>query len=223
MPKYGFKGVDLDWEYPVAPERGGAPEDTANLVLLVQEMRAKFAGRNLGISLTLAPDYWYLRYFDAKAMEPSVDFFGFMAYGKFAPRSYASMANFCQFEDLHGFWDKGVKTLAPVVRGQADIRDIENNTLPLWFDELDPSKINFGVALYGRGYTVSDSSCNGLNCPFKGPSKPGRCSNSDGAMGLTEIQDLIKTKGLTPKYVDPLPFVSDYESPAHRIFFQILT
>jgi chitinase len=80
MPKYGFQGVDLDWEYPVAPERGGHEDDTKNFVLLVQEMRAAF-GTKYGISLTLAPDYWYLRYFDAKAMESSVDFFGFMAYG----------------------------------------------------------------------------------------------------------------------------------------------
>jgi len=81
MPKYGFQGVDLDWEYPVSPDRGGTPDDTQNLVLLVQEMRKAF-GTSYGISLTLAPDYWYLRYFDAKSMESSVDFFGFMAYGK---------------------------------------------------------------------------------------------------------------------------------------------
>ncbi|KAF2855392.1 glycoside hydrolase family 18 protein [Plenodomus tracheiphilus IPT5] len=182
MPKYGFQGVDLDWEYPVAPERGGTDDDTKNFVLLLQEMRAAF-GTKYGISLTLAPDYWYLRYFDAKAMESSVDFFGFMAY------------------DLHGSWDTNVKTLAPIVRGQSDIRDIANDTLPLWFDELDPSKINFGIALYGRGYTVSDASCNGLGCPFKGPSKAGICSHTNGAMGLTEIKDLIEKKGLTPRYL----------------------
>jgi len=85
MPKYGFQGVDLDWEYPVSPDRGGTPDDTQNLVLLVQEMRKAF-GTNYGISLTLAPDYWYLRYFDAKSMESSVDFFGFMAYGKWTQR-----------------------------------------------------------------------------------------------------------------------------------------
>ena len=82
LPKYGFTGVDLDWEYPVAPERGGNEADTANLVSLVKEMRAAF-GRTYGISMAIAPDYWYLRHFDAKAMESSLDYFGFMAYGKF--------------------------------------------------------------------------------------------------------------------------------------------
>ncbi|KAI1520357.1 chitinase [Pyrenophora tritici-repentis] len=143
-------------------------------------MRVAF-GSKYEISLTLAPDYWYLRYFDAKSMESSVDFFGFMAY------------------DLHGPWDINQKTIQPVVRGQADIREIGNDTLLLWFDELDASKINFGVALYGRGYTVANPSCNSVGCAFSGPSNPGVCTNSAGAMGLAEIQDLIKTKGLTPK------------------------
>lgn len=101
--------------------------------------------------------------------------------------------------DLHGPWDIDQKTITPVVRGQADIRDIENDTLPLWFDDLDPAKINFGMALYGRGYTLSDRSCNTLGCPFKGPSKPGPCSHTDGAMGLSEIKQLISQTGLQPR------------------------
>lgn len=84
MDTYGFQGVDLDWEYPGDPTRGGNKlADLRNFPLLVKEMRAAF-GATYGISVTLAPDYWYLRWFDAKAMESSVDFFGFMAYGKIA-------------------------------------------------------------------------------------------------------------------------------------------
>ncbi|KXH32852.1 hypothetical protein CSIM01_04345 [Colletotrichum simmondsii] len=183
MDEYGFTGIDLDWEYPGEPKRGGRKlEDTRNFAMLLREMRAAY-GDQYGISLTLAPDYWYLRWFDAKAMEPFVDFFGFMAY------------------DLHGFWDEDVKTLGKVVRGQADIREIGNNTVPLWFDGLDPKKINFGLAMYGRGYTVSDKSCNGLLCSFSGPSKKGECTDSDGVMSLGEIKNLIKNKGLKPNYL----------------------
>jgi chitinase len=82
--------------------------------------------------------------------------------------------------DLHGSWDTDVKTLGSIVRGQADIREISNDTLPLWFDKLNPAKINFGLANYGRGYTLTDPSCNQLLCPFKGPSKKGKCTNFDG-------------------------------------------
>lgn len=132
MSLYGFQGVEIDWEYPGTPQRGGKRADTANFVSLVKEMKAAFGGQ-YGISVTLAPDYWYLRGFDAKAMEDHVDMFGFMAY------------------DLHGSWDADIKTLGSKVRGQADVREIHNDTLPLWFDALNPAKINMGLAYYGRG------------------------------------------------------------------------
>ncbi|RYO79963.1 hypothetical protein DL766_010133 [Monosporascus sp. MC13-8B] len=89
--------------------------------------------------------------------------------------------------DLHGFWDADVETLGSLVRGQADVREIYNNTLPLYYAGLDPSKINFGLAWYGRGYTLS------------GPSKPGKCTNSAGVLSLTEIKNLIKEKNIKPR------------------------
>lgn len=183
MTKYGFQGVDLDWEYPATPERGGKKADTENFVLLVKEMKAAFGGQ-YGLSLTLAPDYWYLRGFDAKAMEPYVDMFGFMAY------------------DLHGFWDADLKTLGATVRGQTDIREIYNDTLPLWFDGLDPKKINLGLAYYGRGYTLAKRSCNQLGCPFTGPSAKGPCTDYDGVLSLAEIKGYIAEKGLKPQLLE---------------------
>lgn len=41
--------------------------------------------------------------------------------------------------------------LGSIVRGQADMREIANNTLPLAYAEFDPAKITFGVPWYGRG------------------------------------------------------------------------
>lgn len=40
MNHYGFDGVDLDWEYPQADDRGGVNADTENYVALVTELRA---------------------------------------------------------------------------------------------------------------------------------------------------------------------------------------
>ena len=68
----------------------------------------------------------------------------------------------------------------------------------LWFDGLQPSKINFGLAYYGRGYTLADPSCSTLGCPFSGPSKPGPCTHYAGVMSLREIENIITEQNITP-------------------------
>ena len=181
MEQYGFQGADLDWEYPEEVNRGGRPGDADNLVLLVKEMQAAFAGR-FGLSLTLAPDYWYLRGFKPKAMEPYVDFFGFMAY------------------DLHGPWDTDVKALGSIVRPQTDITEIYQNFKPLWFDGVDPKKVNMGLAYYGRSYKLADASCSKMGCAFKGPGAAGECTAFEGVLSNREIQSMIKKEGITPYF-----------------------
>lgn len=79
MDTYGFDGVDLDWEYPQAEDRGGSQGDTANYVQLVKDMRAAF-GTKYGITVTLPTSYWYLQHFDLPGMQSSVDWFNLMSY-----------------------------------------------------------------------------------------------------------------------------------------------
>ena len=97
-----FDGVDLDWEYPVADDRGGKPEDYQNMVTLMKRLRERLdqTGRHYGISITLVcrllsyfrlpassrtdkpqpASYWYLRGFDLNNIEPHVDWFNVMTY-----------------------------------------------------------------------------------------------------------------------------------------------
>ncbi|EHK98605.1 putative chitinase 3 [Glarea lozoyensis 74030] len=179
MELYGFQGADLDWEYPAEPKRGGRSADTDNLTLLMKEAHAAFAGR-FGLSLTIAPDYWYLRGFKPVEIEPYVDFMGFMAY------------------DLHGPWDSDVKTLGPKVRPQTDITEIERDLLPLWFDGVDPRKVVMGIAYYGRTYKLTDSSCGSMGCPFSGTGAPGRCTKTPGVLSNREIRQMIQENGYKP-------------------------
>lgn len=175
-----LKVVELTASSPGAPDRSGKQADTDNYVLLLREMRAAF-GSKYGISVAIPSSYWYLRWFKPKEMEPYVDYFGLMSY------------------DLHGSWDADVKNIGKVVYGQTNIPEIANWTLPLWYDGLDPAKINFGLAYYGRGYTLADPSCNRAGCSWSGPSRPGPCTNFGGVMSLQEIENLVPQLGLQPQ------------------------
>lgn len=79
MDTYGFDGVDLDWEYPAADDRGGVEADTQNYVSLVKEIKSAF-GSKYGVSMTLPTSYWYLQHFDLAGIQPYVDWFNLMAY-----------------------------------------------------------------------------------------------------------------------------------------------
>lgn len=99
--------------------------------------------------------------------------------------------------DLHGPWEEA--RLGKFLRPQASLEDIERTILPLWFDRIDPGKLNLGLPYYARGATVSDTSCMEVGCPYSDLSRPGQCSTEKGILILKEIQDIIAQRHLAPK------------------------
>ncbi|KAH6699006.1 glycoside hydrolase superfamily [Leptodontidium sp. MPI-SDFR-AT-0119] len=180
MTAWGFQGVDIDWEYPVESNRGGRPIDTANLNSLIQEMRVAF-GTKFGISIALPADYTYVQHFDVATLSQSIDFFNFMTY------------------DLHGPWEAG--TLGATLRAPSSVADIGNALLPLWYANVPPSKINIGLSMYGRSYTLQDPNCAELGCPYTGSGNPGVCTDAPGLLSLWEIALLRQDKDLGSKFL----------------------
>lgn len=101
MATYAFDGIDIDWEYPVSSDRGGAAADKANFVLLLQELKAAVGTKygsisplflalgvcslTLIVSATLPSSYWYMQNFDIVGMEPYLDWFNIMSMSLAAP------------------------------------------------------------------------------------------------------------------------------------------
>ena len=54
MQTYGFDGIDIDWEYPVAPERSGKPEDYQNYVSFLKNLKSALgsSGHKYGLTIT---------------------------------------------------------------------------------------------------------------------------------------------------------------------------
>lgn len=181
MDTYGFDGVDLDWEYPGADDRGGKSQDAANYVSLAGELRAAF-GTKYGISMTLPTSYWYLQHFDLLGIQKSVDWFNLMAY------------------DLHGVWDAQSKFVGPYIAPHTNITEIDLGLDLLWRSGVDPAKVVMGQGWYGRSFTLKDPSCNKPDgaCEFSGGAKAGPCSNAAGILDLEEIDDIIAKNNLKP-------------------------
>ncbi|KAL7531751.1 hypothetical protein ACHAXR_007497 [Thalassiosira sp. AJA248-18] len=179
MRKYGFDGLDIDWEYPGDENRGGnATTDKENLVLLCDELRKYFEDAPEKFELSLAIPASTSRFevgFDLSSLTKSVDFFNLMAY------------------DLHGTWDD-----PPIVGAHSDIGGISevigyminNSSVP-------PAQIVLGMPAYGRSFTmanatIANETCLALGCPFKKDSNEtaiGGCLDTNGFVPFVEIYD----------------------------------
>ncbi|KAK4442801.1 glycoside hydrolase [Podospora aff. communis PSN243] len=162
LNSYGFDGVDLDWEYPGAPDRGGNPDDGANYVELVKTLRSVFdaSGRKLGITFTAPSSYWYLRWFDLPGMVQHVDWINLMTY------------------DLHGVWDAN-NAIGAIVQGHTNLTEIKAAVELLWRVGVGPGKVVMGFG------------CNTPGCAFSGGAEKGVCTGTSGYLAYYEIQDIL--------------------------------
>ncbi|KAJ5124812.1 uncharacterized protein N7515_008637 [Penicillium bovifimosum] len=151
LSEYGYDGVDFDWEYPGADDRGGSADDGANYAKLLKELKdaIKDSGRDYLVTFTSPTSYWYLRHFDLKAMADNVDWINLMAY------------------DLHGEWDRD-NPIGSRVLAHTNLTGIDEALDLFWRVDIDPSDIVLGLGFYGRTFKLRDASCWKPGCEFSG-------------------------------------------------------
>lgn len=181
LDSYGLDGIDIDYEYPSASDRGGYPEDKMNFVQLVKEMRSAF-GSNYLITIAAPASYWYLQNFAIGEMSQYVDFINVMTY------------------DIHGTWDADIASLGPFVRSHTNIKETELALELFLRDGVPSQKLVLGLAYYGRSFQLASPSCTQIGCEFIGPARAGPCTNSPGTLAWFEINDIIATTGSQPTF-----------------------
>ncbi|MFD0673134.1 glycosyl hydrolase family 18 protein [Cohnella sp. GCM10027633] len=166
--QYGFDGVDLDWEYPVAgglPENKMRKEDKTNFTLLLQELRdqldaaEKSDGREYLLTIAAGAFPAYLKNVEIAKIVSLVDWMNLMTY------------------DFHGDWDDKSGHLSALYADSAGpggklATDNDDAIVNLYLKAGVPaSKLVLGVPFYGRSWTSCDATNNGLYQACDGPTR----------------------------------------------------
>lgn len=191
-------GINIDWEYPGAPDIPGIPaastDDGTNYLAFLAILKNLLPDKE--ITIAAPASYWYLKGFPIKAMAKIVDYIIYMTY------------------DLHGQWDsnnqwsqEGCPT-GTCLRSDVNITETEGALSMITKAGVPSNQVVVGVTSYGRSFAMAEAGCYGPECTYLGSADdsqatPGKCTQAAGYLANAEILAILANSSrVNENYID---------------------
>jgi chitinase len=208
MKRYGFDGIDIDWEYPVGgglPENTTRPQDKQNYTLLLREVRRQLdvleRNENREYYLTIAAPAGphTIANLELKNIADVCDWINLMTY------------------DLHGGWENFTGHHACLYgRDEADPLSTQKAADIYLAAGVPPEKLVLGVPFYGRGWKNVNPTNNGLYQTANGV-PPGSFGGEEGMFDYRDLVDRLTNRaGVYRRYWDPVSKVPYIWAPGEN-------
>ncbi|KAL5087858.1 hypothetical protein Trisim1_007509 [Trichoderma cf. simile WF8] len=192
-------GVNIDWEYPGAPDIPGIPpasiSDGTNYLAFLAILRNLLPSKE--ITIAAPASYWYLQGFPIEKMAPLLDYIIYMTY------------------DLHGQWDSqnawsqlGCPT-GNCLRTDVNLTETIGALVMITKAGVPSNKVVVGTTSYGRSFAMAEAGCYGPDCTFLGSADdsqaaPGICTQTAGYISNAEIQEILANSSrVNQNFIDP--------------------
>ena len=165
LKDWGFDGLDLDWEYPVCWQAvcdTSQSADKENFVQWVKELHELFTPQGMLVTAAVSASVSIIDAgYDAKELAKYLDYLNIMSY------------------DFHGSWEAFTGHNSPMYSCGGDVLNTDT-AVSHWIKKGFPAyKIQMGLGIYGRSFTLENSDSNGIGAAATGGGTQGKKSHID--------------------------------------------